>query len=787
MAVETVLDIPLPVTGKSSPDQEAALRHCIRDLVALSSLPALWIKADAHQIANALAQVVVSVVGADFGYVTLDEPRVEALHPNSSLPPEWIHRAAIAEWTAAHRPKSHLKVPGLGEFRDFCVPLQPGARSELIVFSRRPDFPNDNERVLIRVAGNLASIAIQRWAAEHAKAVQTELLEWLHETGSALYSLTDGLFRAQSSEDVYDAALDAIVRSLRCQRASILLFDEVGVMRFVAWRGLSEGYRRAVDGHSPWKPGDVTAIPISIEDIAADAGLSDELKSVVIGEGIAALSFIPIIAGGQVIGKFMAYYDRPHRFEERETNAAIAIARQLGFGLERLKGEHTRNLLAAVVESSSDAIITKGLDGIIQTWNKGAEHIFGFTADEAIGKPVTILFPPDRYDEEPGIIARIRRGEVVEHYETIRRRKDGSLVELSVTVSPVREAGGRIVAASNISRDISDRKRTERQLRDSERKLHDLLEAIPAAIYTTDADGKVTYYNQAAVEFAGRAPTVGSDEWCVSWKLYRPDGTPLPHDQCPMAVALKEGRPIRNAEAVAERPDGTRVPFIPYPTPIRDSDGKVVGAINMLVDISERKQAESYQQTLLNELNHRVKNNMQVMQSLLEIAVRNAENDEARSVLSEASHRVAAMAAAQRALYGARSSTRFHAPELIASVCRTVQSTLPSGIEVVCEAEEGEFSNDTAMPLALILNELLVNAAKYGCDGSKPGVIRARLTSEGRRHVLSVEDEGPGFDLNEVHKRASGLILVRGLAAQLRGQLQVSRNPSRVSLHFEDR
>ena len=145
------------------------------------------------------------------------------------------------------------------------------------------------------------------------------------------------------------------------------------------------------------------------EDVAAGVGLSEDLKRVVLGEGISALSFIPIVAEGRVIGKFMTYYDRPHRFDERETDAAITIARQLGFGLERLKGEQTRNLLAAVVESSSDAIITKSLDGQIQSWNKGAQDIFGYTAVEAIGQPVTILFPPDRYDEEPEIIVNLGR------------------------------------------------------------------------------------------------------------------------------------------------------------------------------------------------------------------------------------------------------------------------------------------------------------------------------------------------------------------------------------------
>src|SRR5437899_7236752 len=202
---------------------------------------------------------------------------------------------------------------------------------------------------------------------------------------------------------------------------------------------------------------------------------------------------------------------------------------------------------------------------------------------------------------------------------------------------------------------------SESRLRDSERQLQELIAAIPAAIYTTDAQGKITYFNEAATELVGHTPTSGSDEWCVTWKLYHPNGTPLPYDQCPMAIALKEGRAIRNAEVVAERPDGTRVPFIPYLTPLRDGAGKIVGAINMLVDVSERKQAETQQRILLNELNHRVKNNMQMLKILMETGARRAESSEAREVLDEASSRVMAMAAAQRVLYTTPDATRFNA------------------------------------------------------------------------------------------------------------------------------
>jgi PAS domain S-box-containing protein len=126
----------------------------------------------------------------------------------------------------------------------------------------------------------------------------------------------------------------------------------------------------------------------------------------------------------------------------------------------------------------------------------------------------------------------------------------------------------------------------------------ELLDALPAAIYTTDAAGRLTYYNAAAVQLAGRTPEIGSDEWCVTWRLYWPDGTPLAHNNCPMAVALKTGRPVRGVEAIAERPDGTRVPFMPFPTPLHDASGNVVGAVNMLVDLTERSQAEQARQLL---------------------------------------------------------------------------------------------------------------------------------------------------------------------------------------------
>jgi PAS domain S-box-containing protein len=331
------------------------------------------------------------------------------------------------------------------------------------------------------------------------------------------------------------------------------------------------------------------------------------------------------------------------------------------------------------------------------------------------------------------------------------------------------------IAHLAVTRDVTCRKAQDHALHEQKQHLQDLLESLPAAVYTTDAEGRITFFNQAAVDMAGRVPRLGEDLWCVTWKLYKPDGTPLPHDECPMAIALKENRAVRGEEAVAERPDGTRVPFIPYPTPLRDADGNLVGAINMLVDVSERKQAEYQQRILLDELNHRVKNNLQMLHSLVRTAQRESNNDEAKSVLEEAAHRIGAIAAAQRVLYSAESATSFSANEFLQAVCHAAQQAFAGDVEIHVAPNDGELSNEISMPLALILNELLTNAVKHGLNGRRRGTIKVQLTRTGDHFNLMVEDDGAGFELRPSSRRSSGLGLVTGLARQLGGTFEVQR------------
>ena len=171
---------------------------------------------------------------------------------------------------------------------------------------------------------------------------------------------------------------------------------------------------------------------------------------------------------------------------------------------EPKQGEETTDLLAAIVASSDDAIISKNLDGIITSWNKSAERIFGHTPEEAIGQPITLIIPPERHSEESDILARVGRGERVDHFDTVRRRKDGSLLDVSLSVSPVRDSSGRVIGSSKVARDITAQKQTERALRESEQRFRVITDASPIMVWMAGTDKLCYYFNKGWLDFVGR-------------------------------------------------------------------------------------------------------------------------------------------------------------------------------------------------------------------------------------------------------------------------------------------
>ena len=171
---------------------------------------------------------------------------------------------------------------------------------------------------------------------------------------------------------------------------------------------------------------------------------------------------------------------------------------------EPKQAEKITGLLAAIVASSDDGIISKNLDGIITSWNKSAERIFGYTPEDAIGQHITLIIPPERHAEESDILARLRRGERVDHFHTVRKRKDGSLLDVSLTISPVRDPSGRVIGASKVARDITAQKQAEQALRESEQRFRVITDASPVLVWMAGTDKLCYYFNRGWLDFVGR-------------------------------------------------------------------------------------------------------------------------------------------------------------------------------------------------------------------------------------------------------------------------------------------
>jgi PAS domain S-box-containing protein len=276
------------------------------------------------------------------------------------------------------------------------------------------------------------------------------------EEQKALYEFTNRLYRAESLSAVYEAALDAILSALHCRRASIQRFDEHGVMRFAAWRGLSAGYRRAIEGHSPWSRREVNPEPVCLAD-AAGADLPAAIKTVIAQEGIGALAFIPIVANGKVAGKFMAYYEAPHAFATDEIDLALNLARQLGFAVERMQAEQARQAaeqdlralserLETEVEKrtlerdriwnvSEDLLGVSNFEGYFISINPAWMRLLGWSEQDIKSMHVSELRHPDDAAHSEAGRAQLAQGVPTVRMENRLRHKDGSWRWISWTMT----------------------------------------------------------------------------------------------------------------------------------------------------------------------------------------------------------------------------------------------------------------------------------------------------------------------------------------------------------------
>jgi len=264
---------------------------------------------------------------------------------------------------------------------------------------------------------------------------------------AALYRFTDRLYRATSLNDVYEATLDTIVAALHCRRASIQRFDTDGVIRFAAWRGLSDTYRAAIEGHSPWKADETNPEPVCVSDID-HARFGAAIKLAAKQEGIGAIAFIPLMAAGKLIGKFVTYYDAPREFAREEIELTLTLARQLGFGIERMRADHARTRIEAELRKlserleaevhkrtlerdriwnvSEDLLAVSNFDGFFLSINPAWTRLLGWTEPEIKSMNVSELRHPDDMAHSIAGREQLAQGVPTVRMENRFRHKDGS-------------------------------------------------------------------------------------------------------------------------------------------------------------------------------------------------------------------------------------------------------------------------------------------------------------------------------------------------------------------------
>ena len=350
------------------------------------------------------------------------------------------------------------------------VPLTSTAGNLVGILSVHYSQPH---RPLKREVGFMDLLARQAAVYLERKNAESALIE-VAQQQAALYELARRWQKARSLNDVYVAALDAIISALHCDRASILLSDEQQVMRFVAWRGLSATYRKAVEGHSPWKPGIRNPKPMHMADVRV-ADLPRRLKKTLRREGIRSAAFIPLVVESNLMGKFMMYYRVPHIFTVAELDLAMTIARQLAQAIQHEKDEEalreSEARMRATVEQATAGVGRCDTRGRIVFANRTLCQMLGYDESELIGKTIADVTHPDDAKGNVSLFAQlIRKGKPFD-IEKRYVRKNGSILWGHVSVSPVRDATGEIKSAVAVAVDVTARNEAEASLQKSKQLL----------------------------------------------------------------------------------------------------------------------------------------------------------------------------------------------------------------------------------------------------------------------------------------------------------------------------
>jgi PAS domain S-box-containing protein len=434
-------------------------------------------------------------------------------------------------------------------------------------------------------------------------------------------------------------------------------------------------------------------------------------------------------------------------------------------GAAQHRAEAVTRLLASIVESSDDAIISKDINGLVTSWNAGAARIFGYSSEEMIGKPVSVLAPPDRADEMTKILERIRKGERIEHYQTVRRAKNGQLLNISLTVSPIRDADGHIIGASKVARDVTREVRFARELAEQREHLRVMLQSIGDGVIATDDTGAVTYLNSVAEDL-------------TRWRNTEAIGKPLQQVfriineesrhrlRSPAQAVLHEGRTLglsNNTILIAK--DGRERTIENNAAPIRNDLGIITGVVIIFRDVTEQhaKKKLEHQAEELRRVNDELSRFAYIVSHDLREPLRNisifselvASHSQDRPHVQTAVknivdgvHRMGGLL--QALLDFSRIGGGEQTPTQTCDMNEILQAAL-TNLRTQIQETEAEITSDPlpSIPghetqLLQLLQNLISNAIKY--RSSAPPSIQIHVKPHEHEFVFSVRDNGIGID-----------------------------------------
>lgn len=438
-------------------------------------------------------------------------------------------------------------------------------------------------------------------------------------------------------------------------------------------------------------------------------------------------------------------------------------------------------ILASIIESSDDAIFSQDTNGIITSWNIGAEKLFGYSAVDAIGKSVAIL-DLQHPEEMQKILEKLDQGERIDHYETVHIGKDGRQIDVSLTISPIRRAPGTLIGLSWIARDITIQKR----LLVDRLFLASIVESSSDAVLTKNLDGIILSWNQGAERIYGySAEEIIGNPVSLLTPQYKKDEIPQ------ILQRLRKGERIETYETQRMRKDGTIIDVSLTVSPVTDDQNRIIAASAIARDITDKKKTEALVRSqleekdlLVQEVYHRVKNNLQILSSLLDLRSRTLPSEEMKSVFMEAIHRIRAMALVHESMYSSDNLAAIDFKNYVQRLSEPLIAAYaahPDKIESQVTGEVSYLKLSLALPLGLIFNELLTNAIKYAFH-ERHGRIHVHLEEKDSVLNITISDNGVGLPKNvdPLKSKTFGFRIVRLLTEQIAGHLEVKRKEGTI-------